>query len=140
LYGDLLLLCPYFSVILYDRYRYILEAQTSLIQKRGEDTLTYLNKGALSSHIYIYFFNKQFVKKPRDSLGVNFSKLKSGGHVPLNLLSLFFFTGQFYFISFETQQISKLSRVKVSFFILLTFFASHHPRVKRSEGFLVSLD
>jgi len=87
----LLLLCPYFSVILYDRYRYILEAQTSLIQKRGEDTLTYLNKGVLSSHIYIYFFNKQFVKKPRDSLGINFSKLKSGGHVPLTLLSLFFF-------------------------------------------------
>lgn len=28
-----------------EKYVYILEAQTSLIQKRGEDTLTYLNKG-----------------------------------------------------------------------------------------------
>ena len=31
------------------RYRYTLDAPTSVVQKRGEDSLTYLNKGQFYS-------------------------------------------------------------------------------------------
>jgi transcription factor CP2-like protein len=31
------------------RYRYVLDAPTSVVQKRGEDSLTYLNKGQFYS-------------------------------------------------------------------------------------------
>jgi len=43
------------------RYMYVLEAQTSLVQKRGEDSLTYLNKG----QFYFISFEAQHSKAVR---------------------------------------------------------------------------
>ena len=43
--------------VLFSRYAFILEAPTSIIQRRGDDTLTYLNKGLCTAvgHVYLLF-------------------------------------------------------------------------------------
>ena len=46
-----------FCLIVSVRYTFILEAPTSIIQRRGDDTLTYLNKGVCVSACALFIDN-----------------------------------------------------------------------------------